>query len=144
VNPQGAEAYPSAGPYYIASRIVNRRIVLKQNKYYKGPRPHNISTFDINVNTNLDQSLLQVKSNQADYDIGGLPSTAHAGLAQQYGTNRGQYQVHPLVETDYIALNTSRSAFGSAKLRKAANYAIDRPAMLRVRGAFAGKRTDQI
>jgi peptide/nickel transport system substrate-binding protein len=29
-------------------------------------------------------------------------------------------------------------------MRKAANYAIDRPAMLRVRGAFAGKRTDQI
>jgi peptide/nickel transport system substrate-binding protein len=144
VNPQGAEAYPSAGPYYIASRIVNRRIVLKQNKFYKGSRPHNVSTFDINVNSNLDQSLLQVKSNQADYDMGGLPPSAHAGLAQQYGTNRGQYQVHPLVETDYIALNTSRSAFGSAKLRKAANFAIDRPAMLRVRGAFAGKRTDQI
>ena len=30
------------------------------------------------------------------------------------------------------------------KLRKAVNYAIDRPAMLRVRGVFAGKRTDQI
>jgi ABC-type transport system substrate-binding protein len=29
-------------------------------------------------------------------------------------------------------------------MRKAANYAIDRPAMLRVRGAFGGKRTDQI
>jgi ABC-type oligopeptide transport system substrate-binding subunit len=145
VNPQGAEAYPSAGPYYIASRIVNRHMVLKRNKYYKGPRPHNIDTFDIAVNTNLDQSLLQVKSGQADYDMGGLPATAHAGLAQQYGTNGGhQYQVHPLVETDYIALNTSRSAFGSAKLRKAANFAIDRRAMLRVRGAFAGKRTDQI
>jgi peptide/nickel transport system substrate-binding protein len=144
VNPQGAEAYPSAGPYYISQRIVNRRIVLKRNKYYKGPRPHNIDTFDINVNSNLDQSLLQVKSNQADYDMGGLPASAHAGLASQYGTNKGQYQVHPLVETDYIALNTARPTFGSVKLRKAANFAIDRRAMLRVRGAFAGQRTDQI
>ena len=144
VNPKGAEAYPSAGPYYIASRAVNRRIVIKKNKFYKGSRPRNIDTFDIDVNTNLDQSLLQVRSNQRDYDMGGLPNTAHANLAKTYGTNRGQYQVHQLVETDYVALNTSRAAFKSAKLRKAVNFAIDRPQMLRQRGAFAGKRTDQV
>jgi peptide/nickel transport system substrate-binding protein len=143
-DPHGVDAYPSAGPYYIASRTVNRHITLKRNKFYKGPRPHNIDTFDITVNTNLDQSLLQVRSGQIDYDMGGLPPTAHADLAKRYGVNKGQYQVHPLVETDYVALNTQRTAFGTAQLRKAANFAIDRPAMLRVRGAFAGKRTDQI
>jgi len=143
-DPKGVDSYPSGGPYTIASRIPNRRIVLKRNKYYKGPRPANIDTFDITVNTNLDQSLLQVRSNQVDYDMGGLPNTAHADLAKQYGVNKGQYQVHQLVETDYVALNTSRPTFGSTTLRKAANFAIDRPAMLRVRGAFAGKRTDQV
>ena len=30
------------------------------------------------MNTNLDQSLLQVKAGQVDYDAGGLPATAHA------------------------------------------------------------------
>src|SRR5438105_14581246 len=144
VDPHGANAYPSAGPYSIASRIPLRRIVIKANKFYKGPRPHNINTFDININTNLDQSLLQVKSNQIDYDMGGLPSTAHADLAKRYGTNKGQYQVHPLVETDYVALNTSPSTFPSAKPRKAPNFANDPPAMLRVRGAFAGNKTDQV
>jgi len=143
-DPKGVDSYPSGGPYVISSRIPNRRIVLTRNKFYKGKRPANINTFDITVNTNLDQSLLQVRSNQIDYDMGGLPPTAHAGLAADFGTNKGQYQVHPLVETDYVALNTSRPAFGSAAVRKAANFAIDRPAMLRVRGAFAGKRTDQV
>jgi ABC-type oligopeptide transport system substrate-binding subunit len=143
-DPKGVDAYPSGGPYTIASRVPNRSIRIIRNKFYKGSRPANIDSFDITVNTNLDQSLLQVKSNQIDYDMGGLPPTAHAGLAQQYGTNKGQYQVHPLVETDYVALNTARSTFGSAAMRKAANFAIDRPAMLRVRGAFAGKRTDQV
>ena len=143
-DPKGVDSYPSGGPYVISSRIPNRRIVLTRNKFYKGKRPANINTFDITVNTNLDQSLLQVRSNQVDYDMGGLPPTAHAGLAADFGTNKGQYQVHPLVETDYVALNTSRPAFGSAAVRKAANFAIDRPAMLRVRGAFAGKRTDQV
>ncbi|HEX6699253.1 MAG TPA: ABC transporter substrate-binding protein [Gaiellaceae bacterium] len=143
-DPRGVDAYPSGGPYYIAQRIVNRRIVLKRNKFYKGTRPANIDTFDIAVNTNLDQSLLQVRSNQVDLDIGGLPPTAHADLARQYGVNKGQYFVNPLVQTDYVALNTSRPTFSNVTLRKAVNYAIDRPAMLRVRGAFAGKRTDQI
>ena len=144
-DPKGVPAYPSAGPYYIASRDVGRQIVLKTNTFYKGSRPHNVDTFIITVNTNLDQSLLQVKSNQVDYDMGGLPPSAHADLAATYGINKGQYQVHPLVETDYLALNTTAGrAFSNVALRKAANFAIDRPAMLRVRGAFAGKRTDQI
>ena len=80
------------------------------------------------MNTNLDQSLLQTKSGQIDYDMGGLPATAHADLAQQFGINKSRYFVHPLVETDYVALNTSRPTFGTANMRKAANYAIDRPA----------------
>ncbi len=143
-DPRGVNAYPSAGPYYIASRDIGRQIVLKTNKFYKGNRPHNIDQFIFSVNTNLDQSLLQVKANQVDFDVGGLPPSAHADLASAYGVNKGQYNVYPLVETDYVALNTSRPTFGNVALRKAANFAIDRPAMLRVRGAFAGKRTDQI
>src|SRR5207249_10422214 len=81
-EPRGVDAYPSGGPYYIASRIVNRRIVLERNTFYKGNRPANVDTFDFAVNTHLDQSLLRVKANQADYDIGGLPPTARAGLAK--------------------------------------------------------------
>lgn len=143
-DPNGVTTLPGSGPYYIASRQVGRSIVLKRNTFYNGPRPHNIDTFNITVNTNLDQSLLQVKSGQVDWDMGGLPPTAHADLAKQFGVNKGRYFVKPLVETDYVALNTSRPAFSNVTMRKAANWAMDRPAMLRTRGAFAGKRTDQI
>jgi peptide/nickel transport system substrate-binding protein len=143
-DPNGVTTLPSAGPYYIASRQVGRSLVLKRNTFYKGPRPHNVDTFNITVNTNLDQSLLQVKSGQVDWDMGGLPPTAHADLGSQFGVNKGRYFVNPLVETDYVALNTSRPAFSSLAMRKAANFAIDRPAMLRTRGKYAGKRTDQI
>jgi oligopeptide transport system substrate-binding protein len=136
--------YPTGGPYTISERTVGRHITVVKNKYYKGSRPANVQTFDITVNTNLDQSLLQVKAGQVDYDMGGLPATAHADLGQQFGINKGRYFVHPLVETDYVALNNSGTAFKSATMRQAANFAIDRPGMLRVRGAFAGKRTVQI
>jgi peptide/nickel transport system substrate-binding protein len=144
INSKGINAYPSAGPYFIADRQVGRSIVLKKNPYYTGSRPRNIDEFEIAVNTNLNQSLLQVKANQVEYDMGGLPPTAHAGLAKQFGINKGQYRVNPLVETDYVALNTSRPTFSSLPMRKAANYAVDRSAMLRNFGAFAGELTDQI
>jgi ABC-type oligopeptide transport system substrate-binding subunit len=57
VDPKGVNAYPSAGPYYFASRDVGRQIVLKTNKFYKGSRPHNVDTFVLTANTNQDQSL---------------------------------------------------------------------------------------
>ncbi len=99
----------------------------------------------ISVNTDLNQSLLQVKANQVDYDMSGVPGPANADLAAQFGINKSRYQVHPIVETDHIALNTTAGrVFSSVSLRKAVNEAIDRPALLRVRGAFAGTRTDQI
>jgi len=144
LDKNGVNSYPSAGPYYISERTTGRHITVKRNPSYKGNRPANIDVFDITVNTNLDQSLLQTKSGQVDYDMGGLPATAHADLAQQFGINKSRYFVHPLVETDYVALNTQRPTFGSVAMRKAANFAIDRPGMLRVRGAYAGKRTVQI
>ena len=40
-------------------------------------------------------------------------------------------------------MNTSRPLFRDAKLRQAANYAIDRTSVLRQSGAFAGEPTDQ-
>jgi peptide/nickel transport system substrate-binding protein len=144
VNPDGINSFSSFGPYYVASRQVGRQIITKTNPNYKGTRPHNIATFVFTANTNLDQSLLQVKAGQADYDAGGLPATANAQLAQQFGINKGRYFVNGGLNVDYIALNTTRPAFKSAGMRKAANFAVDRPALVRVRGFLAGKRNDQV
>ena len=121
-----------------AARSCSRRTALW------GTRPQNVDAYNIDVNTNVNQSLLQVKAGQVDYDLGGLPPTSHSQLGAQYGVNKTQYQVHPLVETDYIALNTARPLFSSLQMRKAANNAIDRGAMLRAFGAYSGLLTDQI
>jgi peptide/nickel transport system substrate-binding protein len=144
IDANGINTFSSYGPYYVASRQVGRQIIVKENPNYKGPRPHNIDTFVFTANTNLDQSLLQVKAGQADYDAGGLPPTAHAGLAQQFGINKGRYFVNGGSNIDYVALNTSRPAFSKIAMRKAAQYAVDRPALVRQRGFLAGRRDDQI
>jgi peptide/nickel transport system substrate-binding protein len=144
IGARGVNTFPSWGPYYVASRQVGRSIIVRTNANYKGSRPHNVDTFAFTVNTNVDQSLLQVKAEKADYDAGLLPATAHADLAKQFGINKGRYFVNGGLTVDYVAMNTSRPAFANATLRKAVNYAIDRPAMVRVYGFLAGRRDDQI
>jgi ABC-type oligopeptide transport system substrate-binding subunit len=42
-DPDGINNPPGSGPYYIASRQVNRLIIAKENPHYTGPRPHNVS-----------------------------------------------------------------------------------------------------
>jgi peptide/nickel transport system substrate-binding protein len=142
IVPEGVHSLPGAGPYYVASWTPNRQIVLKRNPNYRGPRPHNLDNIVYNVGVDFNATLLQVKSGQADYAGDGVPPTAHAQLGQQYGVNKTQYWVNPTLSFRYLALNTSRPLFSNVKLRQAVNYAIDRPAILRQRGKYAGTKAD--
>ncbi|HEX6763623.1 MAG TPA: ABC transporter substrate-binding protein [Gaiellaceae bacterium] len=145
INPQGVNTLPGSGPYYIASRTVNKQIVLKRNPYYKGNRLHRSDTIVMTMNTDSQQTYLQVSNGTYAADATGLTNpSAAADLLKKYGVNKSRFFVHPTPETDYIALNTQGSAFKSAAVRKAVNYAIDRPALLRVRGVLGGTRTTTI
>jgi len=147
IDPKGISVFPSAGPYRIVSRSIGQSLTLARNPNYKGSRPANADRIVYTVNTDQNQSLLQVRAGQADYDASGVPPTAHADLAQQFGVKKGgagRYFVNSYMGVGYVALNTSRAPFNRVNIRKAANFAIDRPAMVRVSGKFYGKRTDQI
>ncbi len=156
IDPNGVKTPASGGPYYISARDIGRSVVLSRNKYYKGKRPHNPNTITISVNTNLDTSLLQVRSNQRDYDMFGVPPTAHVELHNKYPK---QYHVSPGVVTDYLTMNTTYGSKGEGiknhscfngnsgigvRTRQAVNYLVNRPAALAQRGAFAGTPTDQV
>jgi ABC-type transport system substrate-binding protein len=136
--------YPSAGPYYIQSRDVGKSLVEVRNPFYKGSRPANPDRIVWTVNTDQDQSLLQVKAGQVDIDVMGPPATANASLAAQYGVNKQRFFVGPSSFVFYYALNTSRAPFNSLAARKAVNWAIDRPALVRLLGKYGARRTDQI
>jgi ABC-type transport system substrate-binding protein len=91
-----------------------------------------------------DAALADATSGAADVVIDALPESAYAAFAKQYGVNRKRFVARPTLETDFVALNTARPLFASTSVRRAVNYAVDRPALLRARGAFSGTRTDQI
>ena len=42
IDPRGIDNPAGSGPYYIAERVVNQRIVLRRNPYYRGDRPANV------------------------------------------------------------------------------------------------------
>ena len=146
-DPNGVLAPPSAGPYYIASRVPNKSIVVKKNPFYKGKRPHNVNQIVYNVGNSLSATYLRTQQGATDYAAGGIPPASYSEAAQKYGINKGQFWVQPQLGVSYIAMNHDRPLFKGAKgtaLAKAINYAIDRKAMLAQGGYLAGKRTDQI
>ena len=140
---KGLDTYPSAGPYYIKARDNGKSLLLERNPNYKGNRPANPDKIVFTTNVDVNQSLLQVKAGQSDLTIG-LPPTAHDELGKEFGVNKGRYFVGPQTCVFYTALNTSRAPFNNLAARKAANWAIDRPALVRLSGKYAGKRHDQI
>jgi peptide/nickel transport system substrate-binding protein len=145
VTNSGVTTPPSAGPYYIASRDIGKSIVLQRNPHYKGPRPHNVDRVVYTIGNAQDATYLRVQKGESDYAAGGLPPTAYADVARQYGINKGRFFVRPLLGIQYFALNTQRPIFkNNLPLRRAINFAIDRHAMLIQGGYLSGRRADQI
>jgi ABC-type oligopeptide transport system substrate-binding subunit len=156
INPDGVGApVVGSGPYYIAAWTPNRSITVKRNRFYRGPRPHNVDTIEYDIGLPLATIRLNVEDGKTDH--GPVPSAAHAQLGQKYGVRKrspGQYFVNPSAAFRYLAMNNERELFGKAgggahgtmgnvRLRKAVNFAIDRIAMINQRGAYAGVVNDQ-
>jgi len=144
-DPNGVLTYAGCGPYYFSARTPNKSITLKKNPNYKGPRPANVDTIQVNVGNSLEVIQQNVESAKADYAAGGIPPTAWAQLAQKYGVNKGRVFVKPQLGTSYLAMNHDRPLFkNNPQLAKAVNWTIDRQAILNQAGFLSGKRNDQI
>jgi ABC-type oligopeptide transport system substrate-binding subunit len=148
-SPNGVQSLAGAGPYYIASWDPKRELVLKKNPNYHGNRPQNLDRIIYTVGVSLQATLLQIEKGSADYAADGLPPTAHAQLGPKYGPDsaaakkgKQQYFINPTLSFRYLGLNTTRATFKDSKVRQAVNNAIDRQALLRQRGAYAGQATD--
>jgi peptide/nickel transport system substrate-binding protein len=147
-DPAGVNTFASCGPYYYSARTPNRSITIKRNTFYKGPRPHNPDTIQVNIGNSPDVIYQNVVKGTTDYAEDGVTPTLYAGIAKQYGINKKQFFTRPELEVDYLALNHDpgrlfNGASGTA-LAKAVNYAVDRHAYVAQRGYLAGARTNRI
>jgi MarR-like DNA-binding transcriptional regulator SgrR of sgrS sRNA len=143
---------PSAGPYYIAS-IQGERTVLKQNPNYPGPRPRRAEriVYTNNIPTPTAVSLADrgaVDVLPWDFDnttplmtVGGVLDRRKGAKSAAARGGKQQYFLYQAPLLDAIAFNTRRQLFRDARLRRAVNYALDRPALA---AAFADTPSDQL
>jgi len=148
VDPAGMNAPPGSGPYYVAERVVNRRIVLKRNPYYQGGRPAHADQVVWTIGESPEACLRATEQDRVDYCVL-TPLGARRDLAERYGINRprGRFRVDTSFTTFYLAFNHERPAFrgpGQIPLKKAINYAIDRPELARAAGYLSRTRVDQM
>jgi ABC-type oligopeptide transport system substrate-binding subunit len=139
-----------SGPYYVASHVPNRQIVLKRNPFYRGRRRAHVNRIVWTIGLGGEACRAAIERNDVDYcGFTGVPAADYAELARKYGINRkgGRFFSNPELRTDYYAFNHDRPAFqgrGQIPLKKAINLALDRHALVRAGGFPTGKPTDQI
>jgi ABC-type transport system substrate-binding protein len=151
IAPDGINNPPGSGPYYVAERVVNQRIVLRRNRFYRGGRPANVDQVVWTIGVSVEGCRLATEQDRIDYCVlTPLPGTnTYRELAARYGINRpgGQLFFDTVLNTQFFAFNHDRKAFkgrGQIALKKAINYAIDRPALARAFGYLGARRTDQL
>jgi YVTN family beta-propeller protein len=134
---------PSAGPYYVASETPRRGFVLLRNPNYHGDRPHRPQRIEIVVGG--PHPIARIEAGKLDYAIGAsIPAGESGRLERLYGAHsaaarRGQqrYFVNRSLGVDFLDVNTRRPLFASARVRRAASYAIDRSALAATGGSFS-------
>ena len=124
---------PSAGPYYIASYEPGSSLALRRNPNYRGDRPAGFDEIDYRFGVDRAVTVAEIAADQADYAVDGLPIESYAAIATAYPD---RFAVNAAMGIRYLALNTSRPLFASVDARRAVNFALDRPRLTQVWGAF--------
>jgi peptide/nickel transport system substrate-binding protein len=147
IHPGGVnDPPPSAGPYYVAEWIRERKLVLKRNPFYGGRRPHHLDGFVVTFGEDADTITREIDRNQTDWGCcatSEVPSQAAGDLGRKYGVKGPRFFVRPWNLIFYLALNTQRPLFrNNPGLRRAVNFALDRSALVRARGRYWGTPSD--
>jgi ABC-type oligopeptide transport system substrate-binding subunit len=141
--PDGVSApLPAAGPYFIARYVPGHLILLERNRRYHGRRPHHVDEFRATFVDSSATGVARVARGQADW-VDEQSSQVYAGVRKRFKLGPHQLFVRPALATWLLVMNTSRGVFKeNVPLRRAVNYAIDRPALIR-QGQLTARPTDQ-
>ena len=133
-DPEGVSSFPAAGPYYVAQYRPGERVVLRQNRFYRGNRPHHVDGFDIDLRADKPQEVVaRVDRGEADWGFttAGIYFDPSLGIVAKYGINRSRFFVRPGFTLRILALNSARPVFrNNPNLRKAVNFALNRRAII--------------
>jgi peptide/nickel transport system substrate-binding protein len=133
---------PSAGPFAIASYRPGRSLLLRRNPYYHGPRRTHVKQILYRFGAFPSQIRLQLERGEADYGV--VSPTSFAELASKFKGDKTHLFVVQQPIVAFLALNTQRPLFKDNQwLRRAVNYALDRPILAGLFGAQGAKPNDE-
>ncbi len=137
-----ADTLPSAGPFMIAAYRRGRSLVLKRNPFYRGPRRPRVAAINYQFGAFGSQIRLELEQGSADY--GEISPAAFQALASKFRADRKHLFVVQQPVVAYLALNTQRPLFrNNPQLRRAVNYALDRPDLARLFGQGGATPADE-
>jgi peptide/nickel transport system substrate-binding protein len=124
------------GPYYWASYVPARRIVLKRNPYFKvwapAAQPDGyVDRIEERFGLGVEAEVTQVERGQADWVADELPADRLNEVLHRF---RSQAHVNQLPADWYVALNVNIPPFNQVKARQAVNLAIDRNKLVQLYG----------
>ncbi len=133
---------PSAGPFAIASYTPGRSLLLRRNPYYRGPRRTHVKQILYRFGAFPSQIRLQLERGEADYGV--VTPTSFAELAAKFKGDKTHLFVVQQPIVAFLALNTQRPLFkDNPWLRRAVNYALDRPTLASLFGANGAQPNDE-
>lgn len=131
----------SAGPFAVADYRRGRSLLLRRNRYYRGPRSARVGAILYRFGAFPSQIRLQLERGEADYGV--VTPSAFQSLAGGRANAREHVFVVPQPVVAYLALNTRGPLFrGNPRLRRAVNYALDRPVLARLFGERGATPSD--
>ena len=157
-NAEAVDPVPSAGPYYVDSYTPERSLVLRRNPNYGGDRPQGLEEIRFEYGVPVERGVKEVEAGRADSvalqpgeGAAQVSAKVEQRLEARYGpgseaaqAGRQQLFTQDTPAMDSYVFNTHRGPFADPRLRRAVNYAIDRPALAVDTGfGFRGKPTDQ-
>jgi len=153
-NPEGIGAPAGfGGPYYVKEWTPRRSAVIERNPYWKASlAPHRTANVDrMEYTFGLSTAATKLRLDRNETDLGGIPPADVSEVAQKYGINKGRFFLRKQMVFWYLIMNHEQALFGpkgspngNVPLKKAVNFAVDRPSLVRQFGYLAGARTDQI
>ena len=133
---------PASGPYYISDYKPSRSFTMLRNPNWKKGEIPDVPDGNpdkiVGVMTDdVTQSAQYVSSGQYDYDENLLPTDRLSQLQSKYAD---QIKFYTTPSTYYFFMNQRMAPFNNLKARQAVNYAVNRQALVKLRGGL-GKVT---
>jgi CSLREA domain-containing protein len=141
-TPDHPSALPdAAGPYYVSSYAPGESVTLTANPAYPGHRPREFGAIEVAITDDAAAALARVESGAADYTASGVPVAERGRLGTAFGpaspaaaAGAQRYFENPSALLRNLALNTERTLFADARVRRAVNIAVNREALAAIQG----------